>query len=369
MNSEFQRAFKYDAKLRFAVCGPAGSGKTYTLLQLATELGGPIAVVDTERGSACKYADLFEFDVLELDSFDPLSLIEIIDKAAKAGYRVLCIDSLSHFWTGKNGELDKVDRAARDMQTANSFAAWKQVTPIHNALIDKIVSAPMHILASMRAKTEWVLDRDDQTGKSRPRKVGLAPVMRDGIEYEFDVYGEMDQDNTLRISKSRCPRLTGITFAKPGEGLANVLKQWLAGAPPQAAKVETPKPATPAASGPGQVVNRTGIEMVAVLTDELAAIWKRMCSPRGIAKEFEQLKASVEQLAGSTGVAEYSRILREHGARYPKDFKTAQSARLCAKDVYILLEKLRANAQESTSPLAELLPIGAGEPGVNGEAR
>src|ERR1700736_4313176 len=128
MNSEFHRALKYDAKLRFAVCGPAGSGKTYSLLQLATELGGPIAVVDTERGSASKYADLFEFDVLELDSFDPLSLIEIIDKAAKAGYRVLCIDSLSHFWTGKNGELDKVDRAARDMQTANSFAAWKTVT-------------------------------------------------------------------------------------------------------------------------------------------------------------------------------------------------------------------------------------------------
>ena len=87
MITQFHRALKYDAKLRFAVCGPAGSGKTYTLLQLATELGGPIAVVDTERGSASKYADLFEFDVLELDSFDPLSLIEIIDKAARAGYR------------------------------------------------------------------------------------------------------------------------------------------------------------------------------------------------------------------------------------------------------------------------------------------
>src|ERR1700756_2425645 len=108
---QFRKAVKHGAKLRLAVCGPSGSGKTYTLLKLASELGGPIAVIDTERGSASKYADLFEFDVLELDSFDPVSLIEIIDKAAKAGYRVLCIDSLSHFWTGKNGELDKVDRA------------------------------------------------------------------------------------------------------------------------------------------------------------------------------------------------------------------------------------------------------------------
>ena len=368
MNSEFHRALKYDAKLRFAVCGPAGSGKTYTLLQLATELGGPIAVVDTERGSASKYADLFEFDVLELDSFDPLSLIEIIDKAAKAGYRVLCIDSLSHFWTGKNGELDKVDRAARDMQTANSFAAWKQVTPIHNALIDKIVSAPMHILASMRAKTEWVLDHDDQTGKSTSRKVGLAPVMRDGIEYEFDVYGEMDQDNTLRITKSRCPKLTGTTLAKPGEELANLLKQWLAGAPPQPAKVESLKPAA-AHVGTEKEEVEGGLQVVAVLTEELAAIWKRMCSPRGIAKEFELLKARVELLAGSTGVAEYSRLLREHGARQPKDFKTAQAARLCAKDVFVLLEQLRVNVRENTSVSAEILPIGRLKPVVNGEVK
>jgi hypothetical protein len=369
----FQRASKNHAKLRFAVCGPAGCGKTYTLLQLATELGGPIALIDTERGSASKYADLFEFDVLELDSFDPLNLIEIIEKAANAGYRVLCIDSLSHFWTGKNGELDKVDNAARSMQNPNSFAAWKTVTPIHNALIDKIVSAPFHVLASMRAKTEWVLERDDQTGKTAPRKVGLAPVMRDGIEYEFDVYGEMDQDNTLRITKSRCPKLTGSRFTKPGEEFANVLKQWLTGAPTPAEKTDSQKTPGSSASVNSNVVNGAGgSKGVAVLTEELAAIWKRMCSPRGIAEEFAQLKAAVEQLAGSTGIAEYSRILREHGARHPKDFKTPQSARLCAKDVYVLLEKLRVNARENTAPLelepaTELLEVG--KPLVNGEVR
>ncbi len=108
----FHKAVKYDAKLRFAICGPSGSGKTYTLLQLATELGGPVALVDTERGSASKYADIFDFDVLELASYDPTRLLEIIDEVATAGYRVLCIDSLSHFWIGKDGELDKVDRAA-----------------------------------------------------------------------------------------------------------------------------------------------------------------------------------------------------------------------------------------------------------------
>src|ERR1700751_1730018 len=175
-DQHFRKAVKYDAKLRLAICGPSGSGKTYTLLQLATELGGPVALIDTERGSASKYADLFEFDVLELESYDPQRLIESIDYAAGNGYRVLCIGSLSHFWIGKDGELDKVDRAARRMQTPNSFAAWKQVTPLHNALIDKIISAPLHVLVSLRSKTQWVLERDSKTGKTAPRKVGLTPV-------------------------------------------------------------------------------------------------------------------------------------------------------------------------------------------------
>src|ERR1700722_8635081 len=133
-DKEFSKAVKYDAKLRLGICGPSGSGKTYTLLQLATELGGPIALIDTERGSASKYADIFEFDVLELESYDPALLIEIIDDVASKHYRVLCIDSLSHFWNGKDGELDKVDRAARRMQTLKSFAGLKEITALLTTL-------------------------------------------------------------------------------------------------------------------------------------------------------------------------------------------------------------------------------------------
>src|SRR5689334_20636651 len=96
----FKRATKYDAKLRLALCGPAGSGKTYSALSLASALGGPIAYVDTEHGSASKYADLFEFDVVEPNQFDPRELIETIQSAAAGGYRVIVIDSLSHYWMG-----------------------------------------------------------------------------------------------------------------------------------------------------------------------------------------------------------------------------------------------------------------------------
>ena len=363
---QFRKAIKCDAKLRFAVCGPSGSGKTYTLLALATELGGPIAVVDTEHGSASKYADIFEFDVLELDSYDPLRLIEIIDYAVANHYRVLCIDSLSHFWMGKDGELEKVDRAARRMQTPNGFAAWKQVTPIHNALIDKIIGAPLHILVSMRAKTEWVLERDDRSGKTVPRKVGLAPVMRDGIEYEFDVCGDLDQENTLLITKTRCPRLAGGIFPKPGKELADVLKEWLGTVPaqdpePQASKGAPTIPNDP--NGGGLLNGRAGLP-AAPISQELASIWKRMCTPRGVVKEFDELKTAMEQLAGSTGVAEYSRILRQHGVSQPKQFKASQPARVCAQDVFGLLEELRGNARDNQGELA----LGSGSESVGAKA-
>lgn len=227
----FTKAVKHDAKLRLALCGPAGSGKTYSLLSIATALGGRIAFVDTEHGSASKYADLFEFDVIEPDSFDPNDLIHLIGEAAKAGYNIVCIDSLSHYWMGKGGELEMVDAAARRVQ-GNSFAAWKNVTPVHNRLVDTIISAPLHVLVSLRTKTEWVIEQNER-GKSAPRKVGLAPVMREGIEFEFDVCGDLDQDNCLTVTKSRCPDLSGKVIEKPGTQIAAMLKAWLAGAPPE----------------------------------------------------------------------------------------------------------------------------------------
>jgi hypothetical protein len=333
---EFRKAVKFGAKLRLAVCGPSGSGKTYTLLKLATELGGPIAVVDTERGSARKYADLFEFDVLELDSYDPRKLVAMIDAAAERRYQVLCIDSLSHFWMGRDGELDLVDRIARRAQSSNSFAAWKQVTPLHNELVDRIIGAPMHVLVSLRAKTEWVLERDEKTGKTAPRKVGLAPVMRDGIEYEFDVCGEMDQENTLIITKSRCPRLTGGVFGKPGREVAEILREWLDGPPaPVTEKPANPPPANPADSNGSGAANLNGSGNAnGSVPPDLITIWKRMCSPRGVTEEFARLKEAIRQSGGAEGENGYMEILRRHGVENSTQFKSSQPARLCAKELF-----------------------------------
>jgi len=190
--------------------------------------------------------------------------------------------------------------------------------------------------------------RDDRTGKTVPRKVGLAPVMRDGIEYEFDVCGEMDQDNTLQITKSRCPKLSGGVFQKPGRELADALKEWLGTAPDPEPKLASAAPVTGLEqNNGGRLVNGVGERpSLAVLTEELAAIWKRMCSPRGVMNEFAELKKAIEELAGPAGVTEYYRVLREHGTEHPRQFRSMQPARLCAKDVYVLLEQLRSNVRD-----------------------
>lgn len=229
----FKKATKKQAWLRLALIGPSGSGKTYTALNLAKHLGNKIAVIDTEHGSASKYADIFEFDVMELDSFHPQRYIDGIHEAQAAGYDVLIIDSLSHAWMGKDGALELVDRAAKRSQSNNTFFAWREVTPLHNALVEAILAARMHVIVTMRAKTEYVVETNEK-GKQVPRKVGLAPVQRDGLEYEFDVVADMDLDNNMIVTKTRCSALAGAVIPKPGEEVANILKAWLSdGAPMQ----------------------------------------------------------------------------------------------------------------------------------------
>ncbi len=238
----FQKAVKTEAKLRLAFTGPAGSGKTYSALAVATALvpGGRVAVLDTEHGSAAKYADIFDFDTVAMEPpFHPDRYAEVIAAAAKAGYDVLILDSMSHAWTGQGGMLDVVNDIARARYQGNTFAAWKDGTPIQNRLIEAILNAPIHVIATMRSKTEYALTKDEKTGKTKPEKIGTAPVQRDGFEYEYDVIIDLGIDNAGVVNKTRCPALTGKVINKPGAELAAVLRDWLHGAPPPPVKQYT----------------------------------------------------------------------------------------------------------------------------------
>jgi hypothetical protein len=235
----FVKATKKQAKARVALSGPPGSGKTYSSLAIAAGLGGKVAVIDTERKSASKYADSFNFDVCELEEHSIDSYVQAIKDAADAGYDVLVIDSMSHEWVGRGGALETVDKVGGSNKFTNG---WGKVTPMHNRFVDAVLSFPGHVIATLRTKTEYVIEQ--QGGKSVPRKVGLAPVQRDGVEYEFDVVGDLSIDNVLTITKSRCSALQGKVIEKPGKQIADALSAWLSDGAP-ALKVEAP-PAPPA---------------------------------------------------------------------------------------------------------------------------
>jgi KaiC/GvpD/RAD55 family RecA-like ATPase len=245
----FVKATKTQARLRMALHGPSGAGKTWTGLAIAANLvpGGRVAVVDTERGSASKYAHRFAFDVDEISGdYHPDKLIKAIGEAASAGYDVLLVDSISLFWNGPGGLLELVDaevaRARARGGKADSFAAWKVVDPIYRRMVQTILAAPIHCIMTMRAKQEYVKEQGDN-GRTTIRKVGLAPEMRDAFQYEADVEGMLDLEHNLVIGKTRCEALDGRLFAKPGKDVADILHAWLSdGAEAPAPREPEPTP-------------------------------------------------------------------------------------------------------------------------------
>lgn len=223
---EFRKAEKRKAKLRLGITGAAGSGKTYGALLIAKGLGGKTVLLDTENGSGDLYATLFDYDVGAIQA--PYTIdkyIEGIKQAESLGYDIIIIDSLSHAWAGEGGLLEQVDNIAAGSRSGNSYTAWRQVTPQHNKLIETMLNSPCHIIATMRSKTEYVIVENDK-GRKEPRKVGLAPVQREGMDYEFGVVFDLGQNHMATVSKDRTSLFDGKTF-QLSEQTGETLRQWL----------------------------------------------------------------------------------------------------------------------------------------------
>jgi hypothetical protein len=183
-----------------------------------------VGIIDTENGSGDLYADLGEYMVLPLEApFTPDRYIEAIKAFEDAGAEVIIIDSLSHAWAGSGGALEMVDNSMA--ANKNKFGAWREVTPRHNALVEAMLQSKCHIIATMRAKTEYVLEEDDK-GKKVPKKVGLAPVQRDGMEYEFTVFLDLSHQHVATASKDRT-RLFDGQYVKPSVETGKKLLEWL----------------------------------------------------------------------------------------------------------------------------------------------
>jgi energy-coupling factor transporter ATP-binding protein EcfA2 len=222
----FQKASKAKSKLRLALFGPSGAGKTFSALRLATGIvtkaGGKIAVIDSERDSSSLYADKFEFDNVSLVKKDIEEYVNFIDMAAKQNYSVLIIDSLTHAWQEL---LEDIDRVAKAKYRGNTWSAWSDGTPKQKRLINALLSFPGHIIATMRVKTEWILS--EKNGKSVPERVGLAPEQGKGIEYEFTILGEITPDHTCFISKDRTGKYQDKILKCIDESFGEELIEWL----------------------------------------------------------------------------------------------------------------------------------------------
>lgn len=224
----FRPATKDKAKARVAIQGVSGSGKTWTGLSIAQGLseGERFAVIDTERGAASLYVGVqgVQFDVLQMHRYDPRDLVKALAAAAQAGYGTVFIDSLSHFWKGTDGTLEQVEKA-KSKYGGNSFAGWKDGTPMQNDMIDALLTYPGHVVVTMRSHTEWVLQENDR-GRKEPVAMGMRAEQRKGVEYEFGVVAAMNIDNQLTVLKSRCPALHKAVIQEPN-GAADVAKPLL----------------------------------------------------------------------------------------------------------------------------------------------
>ncbi len=231
MASRFIEATRQRLKLRMAIDGPSGSGKSVTALRFAHALaaGGRIFAINSEAGGLQLYTGEkfdddgpFHFANARLTSFSPTEYTSAIEEAGREGATVIIVDSLSHAWEGADGALEQVSKKG-----GNSYTAWKDVTPQHRRMIDAIIQSPAHVICTMRSKTEYVLE--DIDGKKVPRKLAMAPIQRQGMEYEFDIYGSMDWSHVMTVGKSRCRSVDGRITVKPGGRFMQPIIEWLEG--------------------------------------------------------------------------------------------------------------------------------------------
>ena len=259
--STFQKATRKKAKLKLAITGSSGSGKTYGALRLASGMSTKVAYIDTENGSASLYSDRFAFDVLDIaPPYNHEKFVDAIKEAVNGGYEVVVIDSASHFWEGILAYKDALDKRG-----GNSYTNWNEAGNKFKGILDAVLQSPIHIICCMRSKMDYVLETNEK-GKQVPRKIGLAPIMRDNIEYEFTTVFDVTMDHNTKTSKDRTG-LFGDSIFQITEETGKQLLAWLDKGE------EAPKPPAPVVWTPEQI--KEAADLKAKITErEGSADWE-----------------------------------------------------------------------------------------------
>lgn len=199
------RKFKVEQAVRtkvypkIGIFSPSGGGKTYTALRLATGMieemermsdkKYEIWLANNEGSRGKYYANEFNYKIVELEPpHEPelyYDLINYAENSEECG--VLIIDSLSKEWAGQGGCLDIANNMGSTFQNA-----WKNVSPRHRRLMDKLVDSHLNIIATMRGEDQYVMETDEK-GKNKPVKIGIGAKQGKDFEYEFTCTFSLDQ--------------------------------------------------------------------------------------------------------------------------------------------------------------------------------
>jgi len=269
MAIQIKKAVRERVFLKIAVGGPTGSGKTWGAIGVAKGLAptGKVLVIDTENRSASYYAGAtdspgaWDFDVVEIEApFTPTKYLEGLRAAIENGYEAVVIDSLTHEWNASGGILDQ--KSQKDARGGNSFTNWNDMKQIHNKFVETLLQSKIHVVVTLRSKMEYVME-EDANKKTQVKKIGLAPISSDGMEYEFGVFFDVDRNTHLAVAtKDRTSLFEGRSVLL-GDEIGRELRTWRdsgAELAPEAPKPEPPptggKPAPATPTKPQQVAAR-----------------------------------------------------------------------------------------------------------------
>lgn len=280
--SGFKKAERKQVKLKLGIAGPSGSGKTFSALRIvkgmmeAAGTGGRIALIDSENRSASLYADMKgmpDFDVLELTPpYTVDKYIDAIELALKERYDFLIVDSASHVWSGEGGLLQEKD-LMDSRPGGNSYTNWAKMTPKWNRFVSGILHSDVHMICTMRSKQDYVLETNEK-GKQAPKKVGMAPQVRDGFEYELTAVFDMGMDHNAIATKDRTNLFNERTW-RPDEKTGKEIYAWL-----NSGKV--PDPVAP----PQEISGAKIVTLADARLKEITALADPVKWPKGSVSEF-----------------------------------------------------------------------------------
>ena len=192
-----KKAKREEVYAKIALMGASGSGKTYSALRIATgmsaeleRIGKPSKILlgNTEASRGLYYANEFEYDIVDLTApFTPEMYVDFVNFDVKEGYGILIIDSTSPEW----------DECLRlQQQAGGNYQAWGRISPRHDKFIQSIADSPIHIIATMRGKDQYEVEKNDN-GKTTVKKLGVGAKQRDGFEYEFTCTFLLDQKTNM----------------------------------------------------------------------------------------------------------------------------------------------------------------------------